>query len=95
MKWAMYLKTDAVLTNDPVKYLKLRDHVPSKKDTPENWPYRDLLLLYAFSWLGYFIMSFRVWRYAGRAGWKEKMGIVEEKIVQGGITEKVQDMEPK
>lgn len=89
----MYLKADAVLTNDPGKYLALRDHVPSKQDTPENWPYRAQLALHLWSWLGFFIMSFRVWRFAGRGGWKEKLGDVEESIVEGGISEKVQEID--
>jgi len=90
MKWAMYLKTDAVLTNDPAKYLALRDHVPSKKDSPDYWTYRDFFTVWCLNWLGYLIMSFRVWRYAGRDTWKEKLGNVEEKIVNGGMSEKVQ-----
>jgi len=95
MKWAMYLKTDAVLTNDLAKYLALRDHVPSKEDTPESWPYRDFFTIYCLSWLGFLIMSFRVWRYAGRGNlrWKDRSGNIEETIVKGGISEKMQEIE--
>ena len=92
MKWAMCLKTDAVLTNDPEKYLALRDHVPSEQDHPTNWPFKDQLSLYFWSWFGVFIMSLRIWRYSGRGGWKEKLGNVEERIVEGGISEKVQEI---
>jgi len=92
MKWAMRLKTDAVLTNDPSKYLELRDHIPSENDEPENWPLREQLNLYLWSWLGFFIMSLRVWRYSGRGGWKEKLGNMEERVVEGGISEKVQEI---
>jgi hypothetical protein len=73
MKWAMRLETDAVLTNDPEKYLSLRDHVPTEKDEPANWPYRSLLTLYFWSWLGFLMMSVRVWRFSGRGGWKGKL----------------------
>jgi hypothetical protein len=89
MKWAMYLKTDAVLTNDPPKYIALRDHVPSEKDSPENWPLRDRLKLYLFSWLGYIFMTIRVWRYAKRGGWST----VEERVVKGGIQEKIEEVD--
>ena len=93
MKWAMCLKTDAVLTNDPEKYLTLRDHEPSKKDEPENWPLRDRMTLYLWSWLGFIFMSLRVWRYSGRGGWKEKLGNVEERVIKGGVTEKAQEIQ--
>jgi hypothetical protein len=89
MKWAMYLGLDAVLTNDPEKYLKLRDHVPSKQDDPENWSMKDRWTLYLWSWLGFLIMSLRVWRYSNRGSWKEKLGNVEETFAKGGATEKV------
>jgi hypothetical protein len=92
MKWAIYLKTDAVLTNNPEKYLALRDHKPSEKDQPDFWPLRDRMTMYLWSWLGFLVMSLRVWRYSGRGGWKEKLGNVEEKVVKGGISEKVQDI---
>jgi hypothetical protein len=93
MKWAMCLKTDAVLTNDPPKYLALRDHVPSEVDLPENWPWRDRLKLYLFSWLGYIFMTLRVWQYKKRGGWTEKMGNLEERVVEGGIQEKIEEMD--
>ena len=93
MKWAMRLKTDAVLTNDPPKYLALRDHVPSKTDDPENWPRNEQWKLYLLSWLGFLLMSMRVWRYSGRGGWKEKLGNVEERVVEGGISEKIQEVQ--
>lgn len=88
----MYLKTDAVLTNDPEKYLAFRDHVPTEKDQPENWPLRDLFKLYLWSWFRFFIMSLHIWRYARRGGWKEKLESVEERVVKGGISEKVQEI---
>ena len=93
MKWAMYLKTDAVLTNDPVKYIALRDHVPSKNDAPESWPYRDFFTLYALSWMGYFLMTLRVWRFAIRSEFHAKMEKVEEKMANGGLTEKIQEID--
>jgi hypothetical protein len=93
MKWAIYLKTDAVLTNNPEKYLALRDHEPSEQDQPDNWAMRDRLTLYLWSWLGYLIMSLRVWRFSGRGGWREKLGNVEERVVEGGLSEKVQEIQ--
>jgi len=88
----MYLKTDAVLTNDPEKYLSLRDHEPTKEDQPEFWSMRDRMTLYLWSWLGFFVMTLRVWRFSGRGGWKEKLGNVEERVVKGGISEKAQEV---
>jgi hypothetical protein len=88
MRWAIYLKTDAVLTNDPKKYLDLHDqHVTSTADCPENWSMRDRWTLFLWSWLGYFVMSLRIWRFSGRGGWKEKLENVEEHVVEGGISE--------
>ena len=79
MKWSMYLKTDAVLTNDPEKYLALRDdYFPTEQDQPENWPLKDVLTLYFWSWLGFVIMSLRIWRFSGRGEWREKLGNVEK-----------------
>jgi hypothetical protein len=92
MKWAMYLKTDAVLTNDPEKYLALRDHVPSPMDRLEAWDWRDRWTMYLWSYLGAFVMSVRVWRYSGRGGWKEKLGNMEERMVKGSISEKAQEI---
>ena len=92
MKWAIYLKTDAVLTNDPEKYLALRDCVPSEQDQPANWSWKDRLTLYFWSWCGFLIMTLRIWRFSGRGGWKEKLGNVEERLVEGGISEKVQEI---
>jgi hypothetical protein len=94
MKWSMQLRTDAVLTNDPKKYLAVREsHVPSTADCPENWPWRDRLRLFMYSWLGYLMMTFRVWRYSGHGAWKERLGNVEERLVEGGISEKMADIE--
>lgn len=93
MKWAIYLKTDAVLTNNPDKYLSLRDHEPAEQDQPDNWAMKDRLTLYLWSWLGYLIMSLRVWRFSGRGGWREKLGNVEERVVEGGLLEKVQEIQ--
>ena len=93
MKWAISLRTDAVLTNNPEKYLALRNHEPSEEDQPENWPLRDRMTLHLWNWLGFLIMSLRVWRYSGRGGWKEKLGNVEEQVVQGGISEKAQNVQ--
>jgi len=93
MKWAMYLRVDAVLTNDPKRYLDLRDkHVASTADCPETWPWRARMTLYFWSWMGFISMTLRVWRFSGRGGWKEKLGNVEERIVKGGITEKAQEI---
>ena len=92
MKWAIYLKIDAVLTNDPEKYLALRDCAPSEQDQPSNWPLKDQLILYFWSWLGFLMMSVRVWMYSGRGGWKEKLGNVEERVVEEGISETVQEI---
>ena len=92
MKWAMYLQTDAVLTNNPEKYLALRDHSPSEKDRPEHWPMKEWFKLYLWSWLGFIFMTLRVWRYAGRGGWKDKLGNFEERVVKGGVTEKAQEV---
>lgn len=88
----MYLHTDAVLTNNPEKYLALRDHVPNEQDQPEYWSWKDRLTLYLQSWIGFVSMSFRVWRYSGRGGWKEKLGNIEERIIKGGISEMVQEI---
>jgi hypothetical protein len=93
MKWAIYLKTDAVLTNNPDKYLALRDHEPSEQDQPDNWAMKDRLTLYLWSWLGYLIMSIRVWRFSGRGGCREMLWNVEERVVEGGLSEKVQEIE--
>jgi len=92
MKWAIHLETDAVLTNNPEKYLALRDHESSEKDQPDYWPLKDRMTMHLWSWLGYLIMTLRVWRYSGRGGWKEKLGNVEERVVKGGISEKAQDI---
>jgi len=92
MKWAIYLKTDAVLTNNPEKYLALRDHEPSELDRPDNWTLRDRLTLHLRSWMGFLLMKFRVWRYSKR-GWREKLGNVEERVVQGGLSEKLQEIQ--
>ena len=92
MKWAMHLQTDAVLTNNPEKYLALRDYMPSEKDRPEYWSLSDRLTLYLWSWLGFILMNFRVWRYSGRGEWKEKLGNVEERLIKGGISEKAQEV---
>src|SRR5436309_15303563 len=82
MKWAVYLKTDAVLTNDPEKYLMLiRDHESTEKDQPKYWSMKDRWRLFLWSWLGFVIMSLRVWRFSGRGGWKGKLGNVEERVV--------------
>ena len=85
MKWAIYLKTDAVLTNNPEKYLEFRDHEPSEKDQPGNWSLSDRLKLYLWSWLGFFIMSLRIWRFSARGRWKDKLGDVKER----GNSEKI------
>ena len=89
----MCLRTDAVLTNNPEKYLALRDHVPTEKDSPENWPLSDRWTIYLWSWIGYVVMSFRIWRYSGRGGWKEKLGNVEERVLEGGAVEKFQEIQ--
>jgi hypothetical protein len=88
----MRLKTDAVLTNDPEKYLGLRDHEPSDADEPDHWPLADRMRLYLLSWLGFLIMTYRVWRFSSRGGWKEKLGNVEEELVEGGMSEKIQEV---
>ena len=92
MKWAMYLKTDAVLTNDPEKYLALRDRVPSEQDQPAHWPLKDQLALYLWSWLGFLMISLRVWRLSGRGRWRAKLGNVEESVGKGDVSEKVQEI---
>jgi hypothetical protein len=92
MKWAMYLKTDAVLTNNPEKYLALRDYVPTEQDHPENWPLREFMTTYLWSWVTIIFMSLHVWRISKRGGWKEKLGNVEEKVIKDGISEKVQEI---
>jgi hypothetical protein len=56
MKWAMYLQTDAVLMNNPEKYLTLRDQSPTEKDLPENWPLRDRWTLFLYCLLGYIFL---------------------------------------
>ena len=73
MKWAMYLQVDAVLTNDPEKYLALRDHVPTERDKPESWPFKDRWRLFLWTWLGLIVMSLLSWRSSRRQGWKEKL----------------------
>jgi hypothetical protein len=93
MKWAMYLKTDAVLTNNPEKYLALRDHVPTEHDQPENWLLKEWLILYIRSWVSFVFTTLRVWRFSGRGGWKEKLGNVEEKGVKSGVLEKIQEIQ--
>lgn len=90
MKWAIYLKTDAVLTNDPEKYLALRDSAYSQQDQPPNWPLKDQLILFLLSWFGFLIMSFRVWKFS-RRGRKVKLGNIEKTVVERGISEKVQE----
>ena len=92
MKWAISLKTDAVLTNDPEKYLALKDHKPSILDYPQNWSFRNWWTVYFWSWLGATIMNIRVWRYSGRGGWNMKLGNVEERVIKGGIPEKAQEI---
>ena len=93
MKWAIYLKTDAVLTNNPEKYLALRDaHVPSEKDQPSHWSMREWWKVYVGSWWGVIMTRIRVWQYSGRGGWKERLGSVEETVVKDGISEKIQEV---
>jgi hypothetical protein len=92
MKWAIYLRTDAVLTNDPDKYLAFRDHVPSEQDQPANWPLRDQLTLYLLSWVGFLMMKLLIWRFSGRGGWKEKLENIEDNLGEGGISEKIREI---
>ena len=92
MKWAIYLKTDAVLTNDPEKYLALRSRVLTEQDHPESWPWREFITLYLWSWLGFIFMSLRVLGFSKRGGWKEKLGNVEAKVIKGGVSGKVQEI---
>jgi hypothetical protein len=92
MKWAIYLKTDAVLTNDPEKYLAFRDRVPLEQDQPANWPWKDQLTIYFLSWFGFLMMTLRVWRFSGRGRWKERLGNVVEGVGKGDISEKVQEI---
>ena len=83
MKWAMYLKTDAVLTNDPEKYLALRNHLSTEPDQPDNWSLRNQWSLYFWKWYGFVMMSLRVWRFSEPRSWKERSGDVQEKAVKG------------
>jgi hypothetical protein len=91
MKWAIYLKTDAVLTNDPEKYLALRDSAYSERDLPPNWPLKDQLILFFWNWLGFLIMSFRVWRFSRRER-KANLGKIEKTVVEGVISEKLKEI---
>jgi hypothetical protein len=84
----MYLQIDAVLTNNPEKYLALRDHVPTERDQPENWPFKYRWTLFLWNWLGFIMMSLLVWRTSGRQGWKEKLNNVVERVVEDSISEK-------
>jgi hypothetical protein len=90
MKWAMYLGLDAVLTNDPEKYLSLRNHVPSEKDDLRYWPLKERWNIFLWSWIGFLVTVLHAWRYSGqRSRWKERLRDVKRNLIQGGAVRKI------